>query len=84
MPFEDAFNFCEKVVRELLLETPETADLDEDTLEDLYCLTLNRLPPRYVRHEADTVFFLKPTDRVELEQKARQAMGEALERIRGD
>jgi len=81
MPFEDAFNFHEKIVRELLTSAPETANLDTETLEDLYCLTLNQLKPHYVRHETDTVFFLKPEQRASLEQQAEHAMTQALKKI---
>lgn len=82
MPFQDAFNFCEKIVRDLILASPETDGLEADRLEDLYCLTLNGMPPRYVRHEADTVFYLTPDERADLEQRAVESMRKALQKVR--
>lgn len=45
-------------------------------LEDVACLALNQLPPRYVRHSIDTAFYLS----VEEQQEMIRAVKLAVER----
>ena len=49
--------------------------LSEELLADIACVTLNRLPPRYIRHEVDFAFFLSDKERAE----NQRAIDEALE-----
>jgi hypothetical protein len=48
---------------------------DPDLLADVACVALNRLPPRYIRHEVDFAFYLTDKERSENER----AIGEAVE-----
>ena len=44
-----------------------------ELLADVACVALNRLPPRYIRHEVDYVFYLSERERSESErQQTRQ------------
>ena len=38
---------------------------DPELLADVACVALNRLPPRYIRHEVDFVFYLSDRERGE-------------------
>ncbi len=39
-----------------------------ELLADVACVALNRLPPRYIRHEVDFVFYLSDRERGESER----------------
>ena len=44
-------------------------------LADIACVALNRLPPRYIRHDVDFAFFLSERERTE----TQAAIDEAVE-----
>ncbi len=46
-----------------------------DLLADVACVALNRLPPRYIRHEVDFVFYLSERERSDSDRQ----LGEAVE-----
>lgn len=48
---------------------------DEDLLADVACVALNRLPPRYIRHQVDYVFYLSESER----EASNQALAEAVD-----
>ena len=52
---------------------------DPDLLADVACVALNRLPPRYIRHQADYTFYLSDRERVDNER----AVGEAVDHAFG-
>lgn len=45
-----------------------------ELLADVACVTLNRLPPRYIRHEVDFVFYLSDRERVDNERQLLDAV----------
>ena len=47
-------------------------------LLDVACLALNRLPPRYIRHEVDFYFYLSPQERDQLEGAIVEAVNQAF------
>lgn len=53
-----AINFYENLVNNYLIETaaPKAEITDDDLLQDITCLALNMLPPRYIRHKVDMTF----------------------------
>jgi len=52
---------------------------DEDLLADIACVALNRLPPRYIRHEVDFAFYLTDKERAENERAIAEAVACAFE-----
>ncbi|WP_077033705.1 late competence development ComFB family protein [Pelomonas sp. KK5] len=48
--------------------------LDADTLCDVACVALNRLPPRYIRHEVDFSFYLTERERQEISAAVHEAV----------
>ncbi|EAQ67383.1 hypothetical protein MED121_15689 [Marinomonas sp. MED121] len=52
-------------------------DLSDNYISDLICLTLNKLPPKYIRHEVDMAFYLPQVERLEMEGKVDKAIQEA-------
>ncbi|MBM6550160.1 late competence development ComFB family protein [Marinomonas ostreistagni] len=79
MPLVNEYrNYYEK----LLFEHFEAEGLyrkDSDYLADLCCIALNNLPPKYVRHDVDTAFFLTRAERANMNLKVSKAVQEAIE-----
>jgi hypothetical protein len=49
-----------------------------ELLADVACVALNRLPPRYIRHEVDFVFYLSDRERVDSERHLLDAVDYAF------
>jgi len=47
---------------------------DPDLLADVACVALNRLQPRYIRHEVDFAFYLTEKERNETERHVNDAV----------
>ena len=50
-----------------------------DLLADVACVALNRLPPRYIRHEVDLAFYLTEKERHEVAMAVDVAVRFAFE-----
>ena len=46
------------------------------------CVALKHLPPRYIRHDVDMIFYLSPIERQEMEEKVMQAIETAVQVIK--
>jgi len=75
-----ATNFYENLVHNYLIETaaPKAEITDNDLLEDIMCLALNMLPPRYIRHSVDMAFFLSDKEHKQMKTAACQAVDSAI------
>ena len=51
-------------------------------LTDVLCIAINHLPPRYIRHEVDFLYYMSPIERQEIEEKAENAVKDALKYIK--
>src|SRR6218665_3396372 len=72
-------NYYERLVlQEIFAQSTRVQEGDRDFLADVACVALNRLPPRYIRHDVDMTFFMSPQDMVEIERKVSQAVADAL------
>ena len=49
-----------------------------ELLADVACVALNRLPPRYIRHEVDYVFYLSERERGESERQLQECVDYAF------
>jgi hypothetical protein len=45
-----------------------------ELLADVACVALNRLPPRYIRHEVDFVFYLSERERGDSDRQMQEAV----------
>ena len=75
--FSSIFNHHEREVFSAVMEmAPKYANLalDSDTLCDIACVALNRLPPRYIRHEVDFSFYLTERERQEITAAINEAV----------
>jgi hypothetical protein len=52
---------------------------DAELLSDIACVALNRLPPRYIRHEVDFAFYLTDRERADNERAIGKAVAFAFE-----
>ncbi len=72
-------NYYERlVVQEIFDQSERVQQGDRDFLADVACVALNRLPPRYIRHDVDMTFFMSPQDMEEIERKVSAAVSDAL------
>jgi hypothetical protein len=52
---------------------------EQGLLADIACVALNRLPPRYIRHEVDFSFYLTERERNETEAAVDEAVAFAVQ-----
>jgi hypothetical protein len=74
--FDQVHNYYERLVFEEVARRAQADGYEyftADMLADVACLSLNRLPARYVRHDVDMMFYLTEPE--------RQAMQQALEEV---
>ncbi len=72
-------NYYERlVVQEAYDQSTRIQEGDRDFLADVACVALNRLPPRYIRHDVDMTFFMSPQDLLEIENKVAAAVQDAI------
>ncbi len=77
-------NYYETLVLDALAKEVKGQDLDEDELTDILCVAVNHLPPRYIRHEVDFLYYMSPIERREIEQKAQKAVKDAIAYIKNN
>jgi hypothetical protein len=51
----------------------------DELLADVACVALNRLQPRYIRHEVDYAFYLSERERAEQDRAVAEAVDFAFE-----
>ena len=72
-------NYYERLVfQEITRQSSRVQAGDGDFLADVACVALNRLPPRYIRHNVDMSFFMSPQELNEIEEKTKHAVQVAL------
>ncbi|MFZ2987217.1 late competence development ComFB family protein, partial [Ideonella sp.] len=70
-------NYYEKAVFSAVLDQVQHfphLQGNDDVLADVACVALNRLPPRYIRHEVDLAFFQTERERTESERSVLEAV----------
>jgi len=79
--FDTIFNYHERAVFEAVsaAATQHPHLHGSELLADIACVALNRLPPRYIRHEVDFSFYLSETERRENQQAVDEAVQFAFE-----
>jgi Late competence development protein ComFB len=78
--FESLRNYYERqVFEQVLLQSSRFPLMEEDHLPDVACVALNRLPPRYIRHEVDLAFYLTEKERQDNERLVIDSVSYAFE-----
>lgn len=76
---DDIHNYYEKLVLDHIVELELDKNHDAEYLADLCCISLNLLPPRYIRFEVDMAFYLPQSERFEMMMRVREAVKRATE-----
>ena len=71
-------NYYEHLVLEEISKVSDRARSDVDYLADIACVALNRLPPRYIRHNVDMTFFMSTQELDEVHAKVEVAVKDAI------
>jgi len=79
--FASIYNHHERAVYEAVRTAASRFQhiADAEILADIACVALNRLPPRYIRHEVDFAFYLTDRERMENERAISEAVAFAFE-----
>jgi hypothetical protein len=80
--FSSLYNHHEReVFAAVMAAAPDYPQLElgSDMLCDIACVALNRLPPRYIRHEVDFSFYLSERERVEMDKAIAEAVSYAYD-----
>ena len=74
--FDKVENYFHRLVVEHLMAEYADSELAKipGALEDIACLALNQLPPRYVRHSVDAAFYLAGEPLETMKEKVRDAV----------
>ncbi len=80
MDIESAHNYYEALVAEELQKQlkGDKHIKDRDFVEDAACVALNRLPPRYVRHHVDLVYYLSDEEKLKMDESVHDVVKEAI------
>lgn len=74
MAFDSVHNYYEKLVFEEINQFYASQDLTEDEIEDIACLALNKIQPRYIRHNVDMCFFMTEEERMKIVDSVKDAV----------
>jgi len=80
--FDDVHNYYEKIVYERVRLKIGKKSVNRDFMEDVACVALNHLPPRYIRFEVDMMFYISPVERAEIETKIDTAVDNAVKIVK--
>lgn len=81
MDFSSVHNIHESSIFEAVaLAAPRFPGIagNADLLADVACVALNRMPPRYIRHDVDLAFFLTERERAENERAIMESVEHAF------
>ncbi len=78
---DSVHNYYEQMVFDQILRSNDRAATDSEYLADLACVTLNRLPARYVRHDVDMTFFMTPNEMEEMRNRVVNAVNDAVDYV---
>jgi hypothetical protein len=78
----DIKNYYEDLVVFEILRQSAALGITRDEYDDVACVALNKLPPRYYRHSVDIAFYISETEASEIEAKVAQAVADAAAFVR--
>ncbi len=70
-------NYYEDLVIEALNAKMSIEDINDEEFSDIVCLALNYLPPKYIRHEVDLIYFSNEGETHEMRKFAKHAVQKA-------
>jgi len=83
MNFDTVSNYYEQhVYHEIVGMLGDEYSDDPDFLADVACVTLNSLPPRYIRHHVDMAFYMTGEEREAMQKSIKGAIEDAVDFVR--
>ena len=79
MIFDTISNYYEQQVYHQISVMLKEFTNEPDFLADVACVTLNSLPPRYIRHHVDMAFYMTSEERQVMEKSINQAILDAVD-----
>jgi hypothetical protein len=78
--FDSIHNHYEQLVFDEVLRAAgeRRSPIDPRLLADVACVALNRLPPRYIRHDVDFSFYLTDEERADQKRRVADAVNHAF------
>ncbi|MDN2655253.1 late competence development ComFB family protein [Cobetia sp. 14N.309.X.WAT.E.A4] len=74
-------NYMEQLVFDGIRLHATASGMDGDSREDVACIALNQLAPRYIRHDVDMAFYMTPAEQELLEERVALALDDAVARV---
>ena len=81
MSFDTVHNYYDRLVFNEINENYKDKNLSYHQLEDMACIALNRLPPRYIRFDIDMSFYLSADEYFQIHRKVAKAVRKAYKKI---
>ena len=75
--FTSVCNHNERAVYEMVTRSAQQfpgVGNDANLIADVACVALNRLPPRYIRHQVDFIFYLSDRERYDNDRALHEAV----------
>jgi len=80
---DNIHNWYERLVlKQLSGDLKLNAEFSEEAMSDIACITLNKLPPKYVMHSVDMAFYTSPLELTEMDERISQALSAAIDLVR--
>jgi hypothetical protein len=79
---ETVHNHYERKVFEEINDNYIDKGLSDTQLADLACIALNRIPPRYIRHDIDMSFYMSSEEYNEIESRVSVAVKMAYKKLK--
>lgn len=79
---ETVHNHYERKVFEEINDNYIDKNLPDTQLADLACIALNRIPPRYIRHDIDMSFYMSSEEYNEIESRVSVAVKMAYKKLK--
>lgn len=74
----DIKNYYEDLVVFEIIRQADVLGIGRDDYDDVACVALNKLPPRYYRHSVDISFYISDAEAAEIDTKVANAVADAV------
>lgn len=79
---QSVHNYYERPVFNHIQENYLDVGLTENQLADMACIALNRIAPRYIRHDIDMSFYMSSEEYQEIQERVKKAVKKAYKKVK--
>ncbi|AZR82758.1 competence protein ComFB [Thiomicrospira sp. S5] len=79
---ETVHNYYERPVFNFIQENYRNSGLTDNQLADMACIALNRIAPRYIRHDIDMSFYMSGQEHLEIQARIEKAVKKAFKKVK--